>query len=636
MAATSSQSAITLPVRNLSAATSFYLSALQPLDYTFISGSQHQTAPGAASNAIGLGPRNTSVVDFWLSESPAGSATSDPLHVVFPARATLDVRNCYASALHAGGRPVQPPAYQDGPSGPFASIVSDLDGNQFEVCFSNANLQPADQPYVEGSVEGSQTRFTQPARASGSDTGSRHGSMRPSSKDAAAAPAAPRRQSSVMGSSAHPPRRRNSNQSGSHASSHGASSNKPKSNNGIASAMQDVPGGKKVVGTIIGAAAGAALAYTMVRSKNDSVDKEEEYRSRIDARDRVKSEARDHCARSDTQMENMPWRSKARSSAHRASYGYAADRDSGYYSNFSHRDDSPSGFGRGMQRFGEMSGSRRRSISAAPDDRRGSGISRRMIEHPPQPEEGSADGKQARPTPSRLGSYSESGRSHSTIRPAKALPAPPASHTSHYSTKSAKYTSHTIRPPTPPVPIGLASSESRHSRRESSSNRNSYSRREDAYAQRPDSPPGPARSTYSQRSGAPPSSYPSARNIDDRHSASTLTTRRRRASSSSQPQQYQTFSASRQAQERYSPPSAASALTAQALSAHVAQQRLPPTGSRFDELESVTPDDSISNQPDSEVGPPPERSRSFASRMASGRYAGGGGGYGRRSGLVAG
>ncbi|KAK0928555.1 hypothetical protein LTR29_017378 [Friedmanniomyces endolithicus] len=111
-----------LTVSEIPAATSFYLATLAPLGYRYI---------GQSGGSIGLG---VEFADFFLTQHPRGRAVS-PTHVAFTADSRLTVRNCYAAALTAGAHPSGAPSYRDRDCSVFNAAVEDLDGNVVEFVF---------------------------------------------------------------------------------------------------------------------------------------------------------------------------------------------------------------------------------------------------------------------------------------------------------------------------------------------------------------------------------------------------------------------------------------------------------------------------------------------------------------------
>ncbi|KAI1627534.1 hypothetical protein EDD37DRAFT_647203 [Exophiala viscosa] len=141
-------SSITLTVSHLPTSTSFFLSALQPLNYIFRA-RQDQT--------IGFGPSAPdAVADFWITQEipgvPAGAA-----HVAFPASSRGQVHDFFVAALKAGGKIHGEPCQRDA-SGYYSAAVIDFDGNSIEaVC------RPGQQ--VEGGSVVSQQKTPSPSVA---------------------------------------------------------------------------------------------------------------------------------------------------------------------------------------------------------------------------------------------------------------------------------------------------------------------------------------------------------------------------------------------------------------------------------------------------------------------------------------
>lgn len=119
-------SSITLTVSHLPTSTSFFLSALQPLDYVF-RGRQDQT--------IGFGPAYPLNVpaDFWITQEipgvPAGAA-----HVAFPASSRAQVQDFFLAAIKAGGKIHGEPCQRDA-NGYYSAAVIDFDGNSIEAVY---------------------------------------------------------------------------------------------------------------------------------------------------------------------------------------------------------------------------------------------------------------------------------------------------------------------------------------------------------------------------------------------------------------------------------------------------------------------------------------------------------------------
>ena len=118
-------SSITLTVSHLPTSTSFFLSALQPLDYVY---------RGRSGQTVGFGPTNSSApADFWITQEvpgvPAGAA-----HVAFPASSHASVQDFFAASLKAGGKIHGEPCIRDA-SGYYSAAVIDFDGNSIEAVY---------------------------------------------------------------------------------------------------------------------------------------------------------------------------------------------------------------------------------------------------------------------------------------------------------------------------------------------------------------------------------------------------------------------------------------------------------------------------------------------------------------------
>lgn len=119
-------SSITLTVSHLPTSTSFFLSALQPLDYVF---------RGRSNNTIGFGSATnpSQPPDFWITQEvpgvPAGAA-----HVAFPASSHKKVQHFFTAALKAGGTIHGEPAVRDS-TGYYSAAIIDFDGNSIEAVY---------------------------------------------------------------------------------------------------------------------------------------------------------------------------------------------------------------------------------------------------------------------------------------------------------------------------------------------------------------------------------------------------------------------------------------------------------------------------------------------------------------------
>lgn len=240
---------IGLTVSHLPTSCSFFLSALQPLGYRFI---------GQQGNQIGLGIHDA---DFFLCQETPG-VKAGAAHIAFTARNRAAVRDFYAAALTAGGRPNGAPASRSDEDGHFNAAILDLDGNSIEVVFRNGPDLRDDGTVIEHSrVITWRRTVTESFRDDRSVVSSR--STQSLSKQASApttpsvAPSAASKAPSVARSVSEPaiPQVSAASESG---------------NNGGGAARQ-------IIGTLLGAAAGAAVAYAMVASERDSAKKEKDF-----------------------------------------------------------------------------------------------------------------------------------------------------------------------------------------------------------------------------------------------------------------------------------------------------------------------------------------------------------------------
>jgi hypothetical protein len=117
-------SSITLTVSHLPTSTSFFLSALQPLEYSY---------RGRTGQTIGFGSAvdRKAPADFWITQEvpgvPAGAA-----HVAFAAPSRAAVQDFFVAALKAGGKIHGEPCVRDA-SGYYSAAVIDFDGNSIEA-----------------------------------------------------------------------------------------------------------------------------------------------------------------------------------------------------------------------------------------------------------------------------------------------------------------------------------------------------------------------------------------------------------------------------------------------------------------------------------------------------------------------
>ncbi|RMZ84427.1 hypothetical protein DV738_g854, partial [Chaetothyriales sp. CBS 135597] len=128
-------SSITLTVSHLPTSTSFFLSALQPLNYTY---------RGSAGKTIGFGLKNSSgPADFWITQEIAG-VPAGAAHVAFTAESRAAVHEFFAAALNAGGTVHGEPCLRDA-SGYYSAAVIDFDGNSIEAVYRPADNAQSSQ-----------------------------------------------------------------------------------------------------------------------------------------------------------------------------------------------------------------------------------------------------------------------------------------------------------------------------------------------------------------------------------------------------------------------------------------------------------------------------------------------------------
>ncbi|KAF2144647.1 uncharacterized protein K452DRAFT_145027 [Aplosporella prunicola CBS 121167] len=246
---------IGLTVSHLPSSCSFFLSALQPLGYRFI---------GQQGNQIGLGIDGDA--DFFLCQETPG-IKAGAAHIAFSAPDRITVRNFYTAALTAGARPHGSPATRDTENGVFNAAVLDTDGNSIEVvCRENEDPSDARSTHEYGRVLTWRQSVT-----SLDDTRSVY-TVKSSTKSIPAIEAPKSATMSVPARSVAPsvaPSVARS-QAPTLVRAHTA----PAADPSVDANLMGDAGARKIIGTLIGAAAGAAVAYAMVKSEQDSGRKE--------------------------------------------------------------------------------------------------------------------------------------------------------------------------------------------------------------------------------------------------------------------------------------------------------------------------------------------------------------------------
>ncbi|KMU84558.1 hypothetical protein CIHG_02342 [Coccidioides immitis H538.4] len=247
---------LTLTVSNLPQSTSFFLSCLQPLGYKFI---------GRHENSIGFGAEPGKPADFWIAEErpgvPAGAA-----HIAFPAPSREAVSAFFIAALKAGGKIHGEPCLRDAEQGYFSAAVIDFDGNSIEAVNRCQDSRENDRALT---VVENGSAMSSKSRAPKSEVGSV--AQRSTVSAARTVPTIEQKARSAVSSvkqpsiqSAYQPSMQPSMQ----PSIQQSSQTPPQTT--MAKPGDNLNGAKAVVGTLLGAAAGAAIAYAMVKGESQS------------------------------------------------------------------------------------------------------------------------------------------------------------------------------------------------------------------------------------------------------------------------------------------------------------------------------------------------------------------------------
>ncbi|GAB7356135.1 hypothetical protein MBLNU459_g6731t3 [Dothideomycetes sp. NU459] len=236
-----------LTVSHLPSACSFFLSALQPLGYHYI---------GKQDDQVGFGVEDA---DFFLSPEITGLEASTA-HIAFSAPSRVAVREFYAAALNAGGRPNGSPAARGEDDCLFNAAVLDLDGNSIEV-IHREHVTDAESQY-----SGHSRVLAWSKGISGPETADDVVTKLPEGKS----------QRSLLGSAQSVI---TSITKSSKAPSKAPTVARSVSTSALPSQTRDAEPSTGIttqglIGTLLGAAAGAAVAYAMVQSERDSARQE--------------------------------------------------------------------------------------------------------------------------------------------------------------------------------------------------------------------------------------------------------------------------------------------------------------------------------------------------------------------------
>jgi hypothetical protein len=196
------------------------------------------------------------------------SVKAGAAHIAFTAPSRTAVRDFYSAALNAGGRPNGAPATRCDDEDHFNAAVLDLDGNSIEVVFRNRADVMHDGTVIEHS------RVITWQRSVHESYHSERAPTEVASKAPSIVSKAPTAASkaSIARSVSEPVA-------------------VPQTTTAAAASDAGDGAAKKIIGTLLGAAAGAAVAYAMVRSEQDSAKKEADFSAFMDAKNIVKAAA---------------------------------------------------------------------------------------------------------------------------------------------------------------------------------------------------------------------------------------------------------------------------------------------------------------------------------------------------------
>ncbi|GAM89337.1 hypothetical protein ANO11243_073740 [Dothideomycetidae sp. 11243] len=259
-----------LSVLHIGPASSFYTTALRPLGYKWI---------GTRNNQIGFGVNEA---DFFLS--PAAIPPT-PIHVAFAATSTLAVRDFYAAALRAGGAPAGPPGYRGDEVQIFNAAVADPEGNTVEAVFHCDSPEP-EEPTVYSTTQAASQIATEYNR----DQGRPYSASHVKSQSSRESPQSQPRSTMKSPSSVHRSPSRHSQSSWKDLKMYDSEDGGPS---------------RKLVGTLIGAAASAAALCAMLNCERDSRRRERAFSDDVTAHGR-------HRRASEKDLEDLHYRSGTR------------------------------------------------------------------------------------------------------------------------------------------------------------------------------------------------------------------------------------------------------------------------------------------------------------------------------------
>lgn len=246
---------LTLTVSHLPTSTTFFLSCLQPLGYQFV---------GRHDEYIGFGSVPDEPADLWLAQekpgTPAGAA-----HVAFPAPSKQAVDDFFFLAMKAGGKIHGEPKLRDPTSGYYSAAVIDFDGNSIEAVYrpnsSSTSKSQTGTATLKVIQNGSVMSRSHVSKAESVTSSSHKHETRPVALTAKALSAVDDARRSVAPSMHHsgttpPP----------------VPVQHPAFTPMVAPEPADKgsKAAKAIIGTLLGATAGAAIAYAMVKSESGS------------------------------------------------------------------------------------------------------------------------------------------------------------------------------------------------------------------------------------------------------------------------------------------------------------------------------------------------------------------------------
>ncbi|QDS71284.1 hypothetical protein FKW77_001115 [Venturia effusa] len=203
----------------------------------------------------------------------SGLMKAGAAHVAFSAPSRAAVRNFYANALRAGGTPHGPPAAREDGENLFNAAVLDCDGNSVEVVFHE------DAAFNDGASHSGQSRVLTLHQDHGDNKSIVSTKSAATAVKTAPVPAGslvPKKVPSIANSVTSKSSSKTIEMPTAIKRSFTAPALTPKSSDDTISISR-----KTLVGTILGAAAGAAVAYAMCKSEEDSAKKEQNFLAQL-------------------------------------------------------------------------------------------------------------------------------------------------------------------------------------------------------------------------------------------------------------------------------------------------------------------------------------------------------------------